>query len=259
MQWLYGTGGGGWWRGPKSEPAIGGVFYIIFYCSCFSTRTWRSSAASSNFPIFWLQFFYFPCRPFTVQYYSDSGYAIIYTPDHPEGVIVADPMGDCLPGEAKYRMHMSLTTLWLPCPTLIFHSPQVPAYRASLGMLPSCKNTVSQSIGRIFFHNSGSSSLPDSELWHLQVPPWACCLLVHTQRCHLKQCLRKGGGAWKAHVFLSKLLAGSLSKNMLCKNMAHAYTSIYLWKYLSSIVSILFEYDIRALTPTYMTIEIPER
>ena len=30
-------------------------------------------------------------------------------------------------------------------------------------------------------------------------------------------------------------------------------------KYLSSIVSILFEYDIRALTPTYMTIEIPER
>ena len=22
---LYGTGGGGWWRGPKSEPPIGGV------------------------------------------------------------------------------------------------------------------------------------------------------------------------------------------------------------------------------------------
>ena len=151
MQWLYGTGGGGWWRGPKSEPAIGGVFKIIFYISCFSPRTWRSGAASSNFPIFWLQFFYFPCRPFTVQYYSDSGYAIIYTPDHPEGVIVADPMGDCLPGEAKYRMHMSLTTRWLPCPTLIFHSPQVPAYRASLGMLPSCKNTVRQSIGRMFF------------------------------------------------------------------------------------------------------------
>jgi len=32
------------------------------------------------------------------SYYSDSGYAIIYTPDHPEGVVVADPMADCLPG-----------------------------------------------------------------------------------------------------------------------------------------------------------------
>jgi hypothetical protein len=32
------------------------------------------------------------------SYYSDSGYAIIYTPEHPEGVIVADPMADCLPG-----------------------------------------------------------------------------------------------------------------------------------------------------------------
>jgi hypothetical protein len=32
------------------------------------------------------------------QYYSDSGYAIIYTPEHPEGVVVADPMADCLPG-----------------------------------------------------------------------------------------------------------------------------------------------------------------
>ena len=32
------------------------------------------------------------------QYYSDSGYAIIYTPEHPEGVVVTDPMADCLPG-----------------------------------------------------------------------------------------------------------------------------------------------------------------
>jgi hypothetical protein len=99
--------------------------------------------------------FRFPGCPFTVQYYSDSGYAIIYTPDHPEGVIVADPMGDCLPGETKYRMHMSLTTGWLSCPTLIFHSPQVPAYRASLGMLPSCKNTVRKYRMHIFFITQG--------------------------------------------------------------------------------------------------------
>jgi hypothetical protein len=32
------------------------------------------------------------------RYYSDSGYAIIYTPDHPEGVIVSDPTASCLPG-----------------------------------------------------------------------------------------------------------------------------------------------------------------
>mmetsp|Transcript_14012 Transcript_14012/g.21803 ORF Transcript_14012/g.21803 Transcript_14012/m.21803 type:complete len:92 (+) Transcript_14012:114-389(+) len=31
-------------------------------------------------------------------YYSDSGWAIIYTPDHPDGVVVADPMSSNLPG-----------------------------------------------------------------------------------------------------------------------------------------------------------------
>jgi hypothetical protein len=114
MQFLYGTGGGGWWRGPKSEPAIGGVFYI----SCFCPRTCCQTGFLATSPhllnSIFLAFFPMAGCPFTVQYYSDSGYAIIYTPDHPEGVIVADPMGDCLPGEAKYRMHMSLTTRWLP-------------------------------------------------------------------------------------------------------------------------------------------------
>mmetsp|Transcript_15628 Transcript_15628/g.30860 ORF Transcript_15628/g.30860 Transcript_15628/m.30860 type:complete len:85 (+) Transcript_15628:268-522(+) len=31
-------------------------------------------------------------------YYSDSGYAIIYTPDHPEGVVVENPQSSYLPG-----------------------------------------------------------------------------------------------------------------------------------------------------------------
>mmetsp|Transcript_2877 Transcript_2877/g.6643 ORF Transcript_2877/g.6643 Transcript_2877/m.6643 type:complete len:82 (-) Transcript_2877:277-522(-) len=31
-------------------------------------------------------------------YYSDSGYAIIYTPEHPEGVVVAEPQSSHLPG-----------------------------------------------------------------------------------------------------------------------------------------------------------------
>ena len=36
---LYGTGGGGWWRGPKSEPPIGGV-------RCFLLALWPALLTS---------------------------------------------------------------------------------------------------------------------------------------------------------------------------------------------------------------------
>lgn len=44
---LYGTGGGGWWRGPKSEPPIGGVrsFRLALWPALLTTLLTRQRAS----------------------------------------------------------------------------------------------------------------------------------------------------------------------------------------------------------------------